>query len=141
MTADDRGSTIPLIIGFFLIALVAGAGSVVAGQAFVAQRDLQDQCDSIAAAAAASAADVDRSQALGTHDALRFTDVQHLVDAALLREHAAHAPRVVARVTDRGRTIRLQCSTTLPVAFGALFGRASGVRHVVDSSAQEPVSP
>jgi hypothetical protein len=141
MTAGDRGSTIPLIIGFFLIALLASAGAVVAGQAFVAQRDLQDECDAMAVAAAAAAADVDRGRAVGAHDALRFADVQRFIDTSLLRDPAARRPTVVARLTDQGRTIRLRCSTTVPVAFGALFAGSHGLRHVVDSSAQAPISP
>lgn len=139
MRAADRGSTIPLIVGFFLVALLASAGAVVAGQAFVAQRDLQDQCDGVAAAVAARAADVDRSAAIGA-EALRFADVQRLVEASVAREQGGWQLHVAARLTDQDRTIRLRCSATVPVAFGVLFGRPNGLRHVVDSSAQEPIS-
>ena len=48
---DDTGSTIPLIIGFFLISMLMVAGSVAAGDAFVQQRGLQDVCDGAALAA------------------------------------------------------------------------------------------
>ena len=141
MTGGERGSTIPLIIGFFLLAFLISGGAVVAGQAFVAQRDLQDQCDGLAAAAAATAADVDRGRAIGLRDTLRFADVQRFVDTSLSRDQSARRPNVVARIADQGRTIRLRCSADVPVAFGALFGRPHGLRHVVDSSAQEPISP
>src|SRR6185437_11338695 len=63
--AGDQGSTIPLILGFFIIALFVVAGSIAAGDAFVQQRQLQDLCDG-AAVASASAADLDG----GRHDGL-----------------------------------------------------------------------
>ena len=47
---DDTGSTIPMILGFFLLAMLMVAGSIALGQAFVQQRDLQDVCDGAAAA-------------------------------------------------------------------------------------------
>ena len=72
---DDRGSTVPLILGFFLIALLVVAGAVALGDAFVDQRNLQDVCDGAAAAAAASAADLDREHGLTSGGSLRFSDV------------------------------------------------------------------
>ena len=57
---DDSGSTIPLILGFFLLAAADGRRLGRAGDAFVQQRDLQAVCDGAAAAAAASSADLDR---------------------------------------------------------------------------------
>ncbi|MDQ2751380.1 MAG: pilus assembly protein TadG-related protein, partial [Actinomycetota bacterium] len=62
--ADDRRTTIPLILGFFIIALITVAGAVAAGDAFVQQRGLQDVCDGAAAAAAAGGADLNRGTAL-----------------------------------------------------------------------------
>ena len=53
--ADDRGSTIPLILGCFVVAFLIVAGSVAAGDAFLQQRNLQSVCDGAAAAAATSA--------------------------------------------------------------------------------------
>lgn len=138
MSTDDRGSTVPLIIGFFVLAMLASAASVAAGQAFVSQRDLQDQCDGMAAAAAAATASVDRGSAVAGGGSLRFADVQRFVDAATAR--SGSDVHVAARVTDGGQTIRLHCISIVPVVFGAVFGRPHGQRHVVDSSAREPVS-
>jgi hypothetical protein len=59
----DRGSTIPLILGFVIVAFFLVAGAVALGDAFVQQRDLQDVCDGAAAAAAAAAVEVQRGGA------------------------------------------------------------------------------
>ena len=50
--SDDRGSTIPLILGFFLIGLLMVGGAVLASDAFTHQRDLQSVCDGAAIAGA-----------------------------------------------------------------------------------------
>ena len=86
VAVDDRGSTLPLIIGFFLIAMLMVAGSVAAGDAFVQQRGLQDVCDGAALAGAASAVDLDRSRGVASGGTLRFADVQQVVDAYLARD-------------------------------------------------------
>lgn len=133
----DRGSTMPLVLGFTLVGLVTAAGAVSAGQAFVHQRELQDRCDELAAAAAAESGDIDRGAAISL-DSLHFVDVQSVVNARLRREPTGL--HVLARVTDAEHTVRLRCTVTTPVVFGALFGKGDGVRHVVESSAQEPLS-
>lgn len=140
MIRAERGSTVPLILGFFLLALLASAAAVTAGQAFVAQRDLQDQCDGLAAAAAAATADLDRTVSVGRGGSLRFGDVRQFLDMSVSTGRADPHLVVAPRVTDGGKIIRLRCTETVPVAFGALFGRPDGLHHVVDSSAQEPVS-
>ena len=57
---DDRGSTIPLILGFFLIAMLVVAGAIAAGDAAMDQSDLQSRCDAAAVGIAASAVDTGR---------------------------------------------------------------------------------
>jgi uncharacterized membrane protein len=136
--APDRGSTVPLILGFFLLALLGTAGAVAAGQAFVQQRDLQDLCDGAAAATAAAAADVDRSSPIANAGSLRFVDVQRIADRYVSRELSGVSVR--ARVSSDGRILRVRCSTTKAVIFGAVFGKAHGVLHIVESSAREPVT-
>ena len=74
--ADEQGSTFPLIIGFFLLAMLVVAGSVAAGDAFVQQRGLQDTCDGAALAAAASAVDLSRDAGVPDQGAVRFADVR-----------------------------------------------------------------
>jgi len=135
---DDRGSTIPLILGFFVIALIMVAGSVALGQAFVQQRGLQDVCDGAAAAAAASAADLDRAAGVGAADSLRFTEVTRAVDAYLARDPGRRRVRVHATLSRDRQRITLTCDETTPLLLGAFFGRGQ-VRHRVRSSARAAV--
>ncbi len=135
----DRGSTMPLILGFVLLAMITVAGAVAAGQAFVHQRDLQHVCDGAAAAAAASAADLRRDAALAGAGALRFAEVPAAVEAYLARDPARRAVLVRSALSADARTIVLSCVETRPVAFGAAFGRGGGLRHTVTSAARAPI--
>jgi uncharacterized membrane protein len=134
----DRGSTIPLILGFFLIALVMVAGSIALGEAFVQQRDLQDVCDGAAAAAAASGADLDREHAVAAGESLRFAEVDAVVQAYLRRDPARGRVHVHARLSPDSTRITLTCEQTTALAFGAFFGRRH-VRHTATSSARAAV--
>ncbi len=138
--ADD-GSTIPLILGFFVVALSLVAGSVAAGDAFVQQRDLQSVCDG-AAAAAASSADLARARSTGDigGDALRLANVQEAVDGYLDRDQGRSAVRVDAQLSADAQTVSLACEQRSKIAFGTLFGKGNGVDHHVTSSARAPVS-
>lgn len=137
-TKSDRGSTIPLILGFFLLALVMVAGSVALGEAFVQQRDLQDVCDGAAAAAAASSADLDRQVSVADTDSLRFADVARNVDAFLARDPERHQVRVSAALSADNQRITLHCAQTTDLALGSFFGRAQ-VHHTATSSARAAV--
>jgi len=137
---SDRGSTLPLILGFFLIALTLIAGSVAAGDAFVQQRSLQDVCDGAAAAAAAGAADLARGPDFGQGDTLRFADVQQAIDVYLARDPARADVEVHAELSADATALTLRCEQTEHIAFGAMFGKAHGVRHVATSVARAPVS-
>lgn len=140
MSNDDRGSTLPLILGFFLIALLFVAASVAAGDAFVQQRDLQDVCDGAAAAAAAQGVDLGRGGALQSESALQFDDVHGAIVEYLARDPSRHAISVQTALSTDGRTLTLRCEQTERVAFGAMFGKGGGVHHVVTSSARAPLS-
>jgi Flp pilus assembly protein TadG len=137
---DDRGSTFPLILGFFLIALLVIAGSVAAGDAFVQQRSLQDVCDGAAVAAAASGVDPGRSGDLESEHALRFVEVRASVTDYLARDPSRRSVRVNARLSTDAQTLTLTCEQTETIAFGAMFGKSDGVHHVVTSSARAPLS-
>lgn len=137
---DDRGSTFPLILGFFLIALLVVAGSVAAGDAFVQQRGLQDVCDGAATAAAASGVDLGRGGQLESERALQFGDVRAAVTAYLARDPVRRAVRVAARLSPDRQTLTLICEQTEKIAFGAMFGKGRGVHHRVTSSARAPLS-
>lgn len=134
----DSGSTIPLILGFFLLALLMVAGSIALGEAFVQQRDLQDTCDGAAAAAVASSADLQRDVSVAGTKSLQFADVGRFVDDYLARDPARRDVRVRAALSEDRERVTLICSQTLPLTFGRLFGRPE-VRHTATSSARAAV--
>jgi uncharacterized membrane protein len=138
-TRDEDGSTIPLILGFFLLAFLLVAGSIALGQAFTQQRDLQDVCDGAATAAAASAADLDRGNLPGAHGALQFANVGQAVEAYLARDPSRHGVQAHAELSPDRTTITLHCTETAHLALGALFGRGQ-VHHTVTSSVRAPLS-
>ena len=140
LAEDERGTTIPLILGFFLIALIVVAGAVAAGDAFVQQRGLQDVCDGAVAAGVAGAADLDRSATLGTGGALQFAGVQRVVDDYLARDPGRGAVQIEASLSPDARTLQLTCTEVSTIAFGAMFGKGHGIRHVATSSARAPLS-
>ncbi len=137
---SDRGSTIPLVLGFFIVAFMMVAGAVAAGDAFVQQRGLQDVCDGAAAAGAAAGADLNRASAVGSGSALRFGDVQRVVDEYLARDPARAHVHIQASLSADARTLRLSCTETTHIAFGPMFGKAGGVRHVATAAARAPLS-
>jgi hypothetical protein len=114
--ADDTGSTIPLILGFFLIGLLIVAGSVTASDAFTKQRDLQTICDGAAIAAANSP---DLAAARGSLSGLRslpLGDLQDAVEAYLLRDSGRDgATATVVDVSTDG-VVTLGCGRRTHVA-------------------------
>jgi hypothetical protein len=137
---DDHGTTIPLILGFFIVALFTVAGAVATGDAFVQQRGLQDVCDGAAAAGAAGGANLDRGAALASDRSLQFGDVQSVVDDYLARDPGRDAVHIDASLSADARTLQLTCTETTRIAFGAMFGKRNGIRHVAKSSARSPLS-
>jgi hypothetical protein len=135
---DERGSTIPMILGFFLIALIMVAGSITLGQAFVQQRDLQDVCDGAAAAAAASAADLDRQGPVASGSSLQFSGVDHEIDRYLTRDPSRTGVHVNAALSPDRRRVTLTCKQTTELAFGKFFGRGH-VHHTATSTARAAV--
>lgn len=136
----DRGSTIPLILGFFLLGLLVVAGSVAAADAYVQQRGLQDVCDGAVAAAAAGAADLGRETGFATGEDLRFADVQRLVDDYLHRDQSRAQVGAIPALSADATTITLTCTETSTIAFGAMFGLGDGVRHTAHASARAPLT-
>ena len=137
--AADRGSTIPLIFGFFLLAFMMVAGSIALGEAFLQQRDLQDVCDGAAAAAAASSADLDRGVSVAQSSSLEFGDVSRVVTDYLDRDPGRSGVRVHAQLSADHERITLTCARTTSLALGGFFGRAH-VRHTATSSARAAVT-
>lgn len=135
---SDRGSTIPLILGFVLIAGLVVAGSIALGDAFVQQRDLQDICDGAASAAAASAVQIERGGSAPHDGSLRFGDVGPVVVAYLARDPQRRGVQVHAVLSPDRRRLTLTCEQTRSLVFGALFGHPY-VHHLVTSSARAAV--
>jgi hypothetical protein len=138
--SDDRGSTLPLILGFFLIALTLIAGSVAAGDAFVQQRGLQDVCDGAATAAAATAIDIQRGTDVEPTESLTFIDVERATAEYLAREPSRADVHIAASLSADAQTLTLTCTETTSIAFGAMFGKGDGVHHTATSSARAPLS-
>jgi hypothetical protein len=141
VTRADRGSTIPLILGFFLVALLVVGGAVALADGFVQQRDLQDLCDGAAAAAAASQLDLTRGAVIGQDGPAPFVDaaqVDAAVAAYLSRDAERRTVRVRATLTADRRTLVLHCRQRRVIAFGAMFGRPT-ITHTATSSVQAPV--
>jgi Flp pilus assembly protein TadG len=135
---EDTGSTIPLIIGFFLMSMLMVAGSVAAGDAFIQQRGLQDVCDGAALAGAASAVDLNRSHRIAARGALRFAAVEPVVADYLARDPGREDVQVAIALSADSRTLTLTCTERRPITFGVLFGQGNGVQHVVTSAARAP---
>ena len=139
-SASDDGSTIPLILGFFIIAFIAVAGSVAAGDAFVQHRALQAVCDG-AAATAASSVDPDHSRTLEAGERyLQLGAVEAAVRIYLGRDPGRAAISVAADVSGDGSVVTLRCTTTSTIAFGSVFGLGKGITQDVVSRARAPVS-
>jgi Flp pilus assembly protein TadG len=139
--ADDRGSTIPLILGFWLIGLLLVAGSVAASDAFTKQRDLQSICDA-AAIAAANSVNTGAAHA-GTlgNAAIPLDNVPTTVAEFLARDRGRTDVHVASAVSADGVTVNLNCQLRSRIAFGAIFGFGEGVNQTAFASARSPVIP
>jgi len=137
---DERGSTVPLILGFFLMALLMVLGAVAAADAYLDQRSLQGICDGAALAGAnvldEAAVYGPQPADLGSTDALPLGDAQLAIDQFLSRDAQRRGVTIEsAQITD-GSTVVLTCAQTLPVTFGTVFGFADGVHHRATAAAR-----
>jgi hypothetical protein len=142
-SGGDDGSTLPLVLLCFLVGLLFVAGFVAASSAFLAQRDLQSDCDgaAVAGAAAVDSPDLYVPAAGGLSPELPLaTDAA----ATAVAEYAARAglgdTSLAATVTGRAE-VAVVCGRTVAVPFGAVFGLGDGVRRTAHSGARSPVRP
>ena len=137
----DDGSTIPLVLGFFVVALLLVAGAVAASDAFVDQRAVQSVCDgaTLAGAEAVNLTAVRNRGAPRIGD-LPLGEVQAAAQAYLDRDADRSTVQLVATVSDDGRRVEATCTQTRPIAFGPVFGLGGGVTHRVTSSALTTVA-
>jgi Putative Flp pilus-assembly TadE/G-like len=133
----ERGSIVPLIVGFFLVALLFSGAAVMASDAFTRQRDLQSICDGAASAAANSVDFGAVRSALDGAQAVPLADAQTAVEAYL----AADPDRdgVQATAAGNGATVAVRCERVSRLAFGALLGRGAGVEQHASSNATAPL--
>jgi uncharacterized membrane protein len=127
LRAED-GSTIPLILVFFLIGLLVVAGAVLAGAAYTTQRELQSICDG-AALAAANAIDSRAARTQPLTGALPLAGAQQAVEAYLARDPGRANVRIRASISTDGRTVSADCRWRVRLAFGAVIGRGDGIEQ------------
>jgi hypothetical protein len=132
---DDRGSTIPLILGFFLIGLLMVAGAVLASDAFTHQRDLQSVCDG-AAVAGANAIDGPAARTRELTATLPLAAVQAAVQDYLAEDAGRAEVSVQTGLSADGSTVLADCRSSTQLAFAALFGRPDGIEQHARSEAQ-----
>lgn len=134
---DDRGSTVPLILGFFLMGLLMVAGSIAASDAYLDQRSLQRSCDG---AALAGVNAIDEQLAftggLGPYDSVPLGPARDAARRFLERDSASAAVRIEGARVAGGTTLTLTCTQTASLAFGAMFGFGGGVDHRATASAR-----
>jgi uncharacterized membrane protein len=134
----DEGSIVPLILGFFIIALLIVAASIAASDAFVDQRYLQNTCDG---AALAGAEALDSGGVYGT-DFSQGTGlpVGHDPAADAIWGYLHEDPRsstieVVSFEVGPDGGVAITCVQTTGLAFGYLFGYPHGIRHKAEATA------
>ncbi|HEX8082565.1 MAG TPA: pilus assembly protein TadG-related protein [Jatrophihabitans sp.] len=132
---DDRGSTIPLILGFFLIGLLVVAAAVMASDAFTQQRDLQSVCDG-AAVAGANAIDGPAARTRELTSTLPLAAVQAAVQDYLAADSGRTEVLVQATLAADGSTVLADCHAHTELAFAGLIGHPDGIDQRARSQAQ-----
>lgn len=134
---SELGSTIPLILGFFVIAMLVVGGSVAAADAYLDQRALQSVCDGAALAgvnALDDAAVFDDD--FGGYGDLPLGDVDAAVAQYLGRDAGRSDVQIESLIVTGDATVELVCVQRLPLVFGEAFGYGDGVEHRVAAAAR-----
>lgn len=131
----EEGSTIPLVLVFFLIGLLMVAGAVMASDAYTKQRDLQSICDG-AALAAANSVDARAARTHPLTGVLPLSSVDTAATAYLARDPNRAQVRIQASLSPDGKTVRIDCQQHTTLAFGAVIGRGGGVDEHATATAQ-----
>jgi hypothetical protein len=133
----DDGSTVPLILGFFLLTFLMVAGSIAASDAYLDQRALQSACDG---AALAGVNAIDEQLAftggVGQYQSIPLGPAREAAQAYLDRDAARSGVRIQRSSVSDGTTLTLQCVEIAPLAFGSVFGYSDGVQHRTTASAR-----
>ncbi|GAB3304973.1 hypothetical protein EK0264_04350 [Epidermidibacterium keratini] len=133
---DERGSTIPLIIGFFIVAGLMLIAGVVASAAFLAQRELQAGCDGAAIAAADG---IERSAA-PTGGSLPFDEQAARAAAAdyIVATWGSEAAAVSVQVSFVPGRVVVTCAKVAQVPFDEVFS-PGGIPQTVEAAADAPL--
>ncbi|WP_134321735.1 pilus assembly protein TadG-related protein [Cumulibacter soli] len=136
-SAGERGSTIPLMLGFFILAGLMLTGGVVASSAFLQLRSLQSACDGAATAAANG---FDRG---GTHLGANLPFDPDAAQAAVMAYAATtwqgEAAAVSLDVQVNGDQVTVTCEKTAHVPFEVVFA-PEGIAQSVTASARAPLA-
>jgi Putative Flp pilus-assembly TadE/G-like len=136
---DERGSIIPLILGFCLLALLFISGAVALSDVFTQQRSLQSVCDGAAVYAANK---VDPGALHGTgasSNSLPLADASQQVAVYLRRDARRTRVEPVVQIAPDGVTVEVTCREHNDVAFGFVILHAHGVDQTARSSARTRV--
>jgi hypothetical protein len=128
---------IPMIILCFTVAGLIITGSIAAGGAFLAQRDLESVCDG---AAIAGAQALDRAAYYGSGvsgGAYPLGDVQSKVDEYVGRDGGG----VAAGASTDGRSVSVTCRETVHIPFGGVFGYGDGLDRQASADARPIQAP
>lgn len=136
---EERGSTIPLILGFYLIAFMMVAAAVIASEVFNRQRDLQSVCDG-AAVAAVNAIDLAAVRSGSWGATVPLFAVQDAVADYLARDPGRVGVLATAQLSPDGRAVRVACVSRARVAFGGLIGRGDGIEQRAGATAESRVN-
>ncbi|MFV0532825.1 MAG: pilus assembly protein TadG-related protein [Cumulibacter sp.] len=136
-SGTDRGSTIPLMLGFFILAGLMLTGGVVASSAFLQLRSLQSACDG-AATAAANGFDRGGTE-LGAHLPFDPSAAQAAVMAYAATTWRGEAAAVSLDVQVDGDRVTVTCAKTAHVPFEAVFA-PDGIAQSVTASARAPLA-
>lgn len=134
---DERGSTIPLMLVFFVIAGMMLTGGVVVSSAFLQLRSLQSACDG-AAIAAANGFERGGGQ-LGDNLPFDAASAQSAVTAYAAAAWQQDAAAVALDVAVNGDQVVVVCSRTAHVPFEAVFA-PDGIEQSVTATARAPLS-
>lgn len=135
----DQGSTTPLILGFFLIALLFVGGTVALSDAVTKQRDLQSVCDG-AAVVAANSARPDALHGNGTSlDAIPLGNADDAIARYLANDPGRSGVQATGRLSPDGGTVELTCTQHVRVAFAGLIAKSEGIDQTATASARSPL--
>lgn len=135
----ERGSIVPLILGFCLLALLFISGAVALSDVFTQQRSLQSACDGAAIYAANNVEPAALHGNGASVTALPLSDASQQVAVYLARDARRSRVRPAVAIAPDGVTVEVTCREHNDVAFGFVILHSSGVDQTARSSARSRV--